>query len=107
VIPRYKQLILPLAEKHKSAGNTYYAKKEYAAALSCYAEALKLNPRFKEAFHNTGMCHYFLKNYETAITFFDKALAIDPHYQNAKANKTKAQAAFEKQPTLEGTPELK
>jgi len=99
--------VLALAEKHKSAGNEYYAKKDYAAALSCYAEALKLNPRFKEAFHNTGMCHYFLKNYETAVTFFDKALAIDPNYQNAKTNKAKAQTALEKQPTLKEAPKLK
>lgn len=51
---------------------------EHEAALSCFNEALELNPRYALAWFNKGATLERLERYEEALWCFNEALKIDP-----------------------------
>jgi tetratricopeptide (TPR) repeat protein len=48
-------------------------------ALECYSEAIKIEPKFKEAYFNRGLVKHDLKHYKGAIADFTKAIELDPY----------------------------
>jgi hypothetical protein len=45
----------PRASDWKEQGNRHYRLKQYREALSCYAEAVRIDPGYADAWHNLGM----------------------------------------------------
>ncbi|KAK3265805.1 hypothetical protein CYMTET_25540 [Cymbomonas tetramitiformis] len=52
-------------------------------ALPAYREAVRINPRFKEAWANMAQTHKELAQADKALEYFSKALAVDPKYIHA------------------------
>jgi len=43
-----------------------------------FANAIEINPKYTEAWHNKGIALANLGRHEEALTAFDKAIEIDP-----------------------------
>lgn len=56
-------------------------KNDYERAVSMFLTTTKLNPVYKEAFHNLGLSYESLKDYPNARKSYKKALNIDPSYE--------------------------
>lgn len=52
-------------------------------AIADYEKAIKLAPKFAEAYNNAAIVLLKLKQDEKAFTYFDTALALNPGYANA------------------------
>jgi Tfp pilus assembly protein PilF len=48
------------------------------AALHCYKESLKLNPKNAHALNNLGSLHFSLRDFASAEHLYRKALALEP-----------------------------
>lgn len=49
-------------------------------------EAIKIHPKYKNAYLLLGNCYNYLQQYEQSITYYQKALELDPNYQEASNN---------------------
>ena len=54
------------------------AKKDYDRAIADYAEAIAINPQYREAFNNRGNAHRNKRDYDLAIADYDAAIRINP-----------------------------
>jgi tetratricopeptide (TPR) repeat protein len=93
--PTYSLVVLPVVTPSSSndwfnEGNTNYDNGDYAKAIICYDQSIRLNPHFSGSWCNKGVTLCRLGKYQEAIKAFDKALEIDPNY--AKALKSKEAA---------------
>ena len=68
-------------------GNIYDGLLKHDEAISSYDEAIKIDPKFAEAWYNKGIALRKLKKYEEAIKCFDEAIKIDPKFAEAWYNK--------------------
>jgi tetratricopeptide (TPR) repeat protein len=93
--PAYSLMVFPVVTPSSSndwfkKGNTNYDNGDYANAIICYDQSIRLNPHFSGSWYNKGVTLCRLEKYQEAIKAFDKALEIDPNY--AKAMKSKEAA---------------
>ena len=68
-------------------GRLYYDKADFRQAISDYTRALRINPRYAEAYHNRGMAYFYLGNFQQAISDYNRALRINPKYAQAYGNR--------------------
>jgi len=52
-------------------------------AIKHFEEAVKINPRYAEAYYNIGECYYYLKEYNKAIEAYEQAVKIEPLHASA------------------------
>jgi tetratricopeptide (TPR) repeat protein len=67
-------------------GNVYqYGRQDYDRAAADYTEALRINPKYAEAYYNRGNAAYRngKRDYERAIADYTEAIRLDPKYANA------------------------
>ena len=85
------------AETLKVRGNDVFAKKEYAAALSAYHEALRLAPFHVAVLNNIAASHLALGDWEAAKEFASRTIFVEPMDSVAavKARFRRAHAARE------------
>lgn len=69
----------------------------YKEAITCYDEAIKLNPTYYQAWFNKGTELCKLGAYEEAISCFDETIKINPDIQQALFNKEIALRHLEKE----------
>lgn len=71
-----------MAKEAKSAGNKYFAEKQYKEAISYYSRAIDLHP---DAIYyaNRAACWANMSNYENVIQDCIKSLDLDPRYIKA------------------------
>ena len=76
-------------EKVNHKANTIYnlainkaQNNEYVAALKMIREALKIEPRFVDAYLSTAGIYANMKDYKSSATNFEKAFELDPVYSN-------------------------
>lgn len=55
-------------------------------AIDYLQKAIKIYPKYKNAFLILGNANYFLKNYNEAIDAYESALELAPNYEDAKKN---------------------
>ncbi len=55
-------------------------------AIGHLQEAIRIHPRYKNAYLLLGNANYYLRNFESAIAAYRSALALDPGYQEALNN---------------------
>ena len=69
------------------------AKDDYKKAIEHYGKAIKLNPKFAEAYNNRGTAKYYLKKYEKAIKDYTEAINLNSdHAEEAYCNRGIAKA---------------
>jgi len=66
------------AEDSNKRGFDYYKKGNYDQAIAEYTEAIRLNPKFSEAYIMRGLAYSQKKDYDLAIADYDKAIQLDP-----------------------------
>jgi tetratricopeptide (TPR) repeat protein len=91
---------------HKVKGDFYLRKGNGSLATTEYQEAVRLNPKYSNAYFNMAIAAYSSNNMETAISALEKLVGIDPkdaevHYNLGcialyRNNKDKAKHHFEK-----------
>ncbi len=67
-----------------------YKQGQYAEAMACFDEALRLNPSYVEAWNNKGLVFYKQSHYVEAMASFDEAIKFNPSYVEACYNKSNA-----------------
>lgn len=103
--PWYSQMITsPTYLDWFKEGNTNYDKGYYENALTCYDQAIKLNPYFPGAWYNKGIVLFRLEKYQESIKAFDESLEIDPDYKKALNGKDEALQAISRQSEVDAAP---
>ena len=64
-------------------GLAEYEAGRHEEAIAEYDKALKINPKFAEAYYNRGLIKHELGDSKGAIADFDQAIKIDPQYVEA------------------------
>jgi len=59
-------------------GTWWVDKGQYDQAIACFSKAIKLNPRFAEAYALRGSAYLAKKQFDNAIADCSKAIEIDP-----------------------------
>jgi lipoprotein NlpI len=67
-----------LAELHVSRGVEWAAKSDYDRAIADYDAAIRLDPKYRDAFHNRGTAWANKGDHDRAIADFDAALRLAP-----------------------------
>jgi tetratricopeptide (TPR) repeat protein len=81
------------SEKPKDAhdlteeGNSFCSLKRYEEAIKSFNEALKIDPKYVNAWYSKGIILRDLTRYEEAIKSFNEALKIDPKCADAWLDK--------------------
>ena len=73
------QALQKTAKQWVEEGNTLFYKQQYEDALVAYERAIRLNPKYAEAYTNKGLALDNLKRYEEAIANFEQAIRLDPN----------------------------
>ncbi len=75
------------AEVHASRGKMLIAKRQFAAAVVSYDQAIALKPDFAEAYIQRGHALRKLGQFESAVTSYDRALALLPDHAETHCNR--------------------
>ncbi len=68
-------------------GNCLHSLGYHAEALSCYNQALQLNPNESDGYNNRGVLYYTLRQYEQAIADYTMAIQLHPSYARPYYNR--------------------
>jgi tetratricopeptide (TPR) repeat protein len=68
-------------------GNVWSEKKEFDRAIADYDQAIKLDPKYIDAYNNRGLAWNEKKEYDRAIADLDQAIKFDPNYAKAYYNR--------------------
>lgn len=71
---------------HLKKGNEYLREKKFSLAITEYELSLKLNPYYKEAFHQLGLAYFKKNDLKEAEKNFKKAIELDENYFDAHNN---------------------
>ena len=67
-------------------GNTYDNQKEYIKAIQAYQKAIKLNPKYSDAYYNLGIVYGKEDEYDKAIEVYQRAIELNPKNDKAYNN---------------------
>ncbi|MBN2120729.1 MAG: tetratricopeptide repeat protein [Candidatus Omnitrophica bacterium] len=59
-------------------GNLRFSAGDYQEAISCYSQALELNPYLLAGLHNLGLAFFILGDYSQSIVNFKKVIDLQP-----------------------------
>ena len=68
-------------------GNFFLFQGIYQDAITCYDNALGIDPSFSDPWNSKGACLKLLGRHEEALIYYDKALELNPAYGTAWNNK--------------------
>lgn len=71
---------------HLKKGDEYLKEKKFSLAIAEYKISLKLNPYYKEAFHQLALAYFKENNLEEAEKNFKKAIELHENYFDAHNN---------------------
>jgi tetratricopeptide (TPR) repeat protein len=61
--------------------------RRYREAIPHFDEAIRLNPRYAQAYHNRGVAYRNLGQHQRAIQDYDQAIRLNPRYAEAYNNR--------------------
>jgi len=73
-----------LADFHNNLGECHRAQCNFAQAMQCYDDALKLRPDFDSAIYNKGNLLQQTARQHEAITCYERTLQVNPHHHKAR-----------------------
>jgi tetratricopeptide (TPR) repeat protein len=68
-------------------GNAYYNKQDYGRAIENFSEAIKLDPKYFQAYNYRGKTYSSRGENNYAITDFSQAIQLNPVYVDAYNNR--------------------
>ncbi len=71
------------ARIYYNQGEGYSKKKSWSLAIQAYLEAVRLDPKFAEAWNNLGFCYRKVVQYDKAFGAYKQALDLKPDYPDA------------------------
>lgn len=71
-------------ESYRFLGDTYMGQDQYAEAVKCYEESLKIKPDYYYAIYPLGKAHYFLNELDKAKSYFETYLERYPLNEGSK-----------------------
>jgi tetratricopeptide (TPR) repeat protein len=71
-------------------GAAFMAKGDYDQAIACFDKAIRIEPRFAEAYCNRGTAYYEKGHFDAAISDFSRAIEIEPEFAQAYYNRAVA-----------------
>ena len=80
-------------QKFLLKGNLAGQERNWEQATYYYAEAIRIEPCFEEAWNNLGTVYFQQKNYEKAMENYEKAVSCSPQFIDALLNR--ANTAYE------------
>lgn len=92
------QDLAPQSEYIKNnLGNVYRMLGDYPGALTCYQQALCLNPAMPEALNNLAIVYRHLNDIQLAVESYRKAISVKPDFVEAHWNLGKAYVELNRQ----------
>src|SRR5271156_1976704 len=83
----------PAAIKPFNQGVEAFDKKDYDTAIKAFTEALKIDPKFGQAYYNRALAAQNKGDYDPAIADYTQAIKFDPKYALAYNNRGMAYQA--------------
>ena len=68
-------------------GTDFAGRKDWAAAIACYTEAIRMDPDFAWAYGSRGVAYRHLEEYDKAIADYTAAIRINPDDADAYNNR--------------------
>ena len=65
----------------------WYNKGEHDKAITDFSEAIRLDPKYVNAYIGRGLCWYNKGEYEKAMADYNEAIRLDPEYAGAYLNR--------------------
>ncbi|PMB44794.1 hypothetical protein CEN39_27830, partial [Fischerella thermalis CCMEE 5201] len=92
VLPPDVVAATPKADDFYIRAYNKYRQKDYKGAIADYTEAIRLNPKYDEAYNDRGIARSELGDKQGAIADFNTAIKINPNYANAYNNRGNARS---------------
>jgi tetratricopeptide (TPR) repeat protein len=83
----FNKILYSFSFSHWIIGNDFYNARNYLEALKCYNEALKINPKYVEAYVSKGNALYGLEDYIGALNCYNEAITLQPDHDEAHYHK--------------------
>ncbi len=93
----------PTSEAYLTS-KSHLDKADFVSAIATFTEAIRLAPKFADAYHNRGRAYQSIRDYDKAIPDYTEAIRLNPKYADAywgragcymmQGEKAKAEADF-------------
>ena len=70
----------PQAKTFFDQGEAYSKKKSWDLAIAAYQQAVRIEPKFPEAWNNMGFCYRKVKQYDKALDAYKQAIILKPDF---------------------------
>jgi tetratricopeptide (TPR) repeat protein len=70
----------PQAKTFFDQGKAHAKKKSWDLAIAAYQQAVRLEPKFAEAWNNLGYCYRKAKQFDKALDAYKQAIALKPDF---------------------------
>jgi len=72
----------PQAKAFYDQGESYSKQKNWDQAIGAYQQAVRIDPKYAEAWNNMGFCYRKVKQYDKALDAYKQAMALKPNLPN-------------------------
>ena len=70
----------PQAKTFFDQGEAYSKKKSWDLAITAYNQAVRIEPKFAEAWNNMGFCYRKVKQFDKALDAYKQAITLKPDF---------------------------
>jgi tetratricopeptide (TPR) repeat protein len=75
------------AQDNYNKGNEKADSKDFVGSIKDYDKAIKLNPKYTDAYYNRATSKIYIKDYKGAIADYNRAIELRPDFLNAFTNR--------------------
>ena len=68
------------ARRYRDRGQARAPRKDYAAAIADFDEAIRLSPRASNAYYDRGLARVEIKQFDKALADYDAAIRMNPGF---------------------------
>lgn len=68
------------AKSYFEQGRAYSKKKSWDLAITAYQQAVRIEPKFAEAWNNLGYCYRKVKQFDKALDAYKQAISLKPDF---------------------------